>query len=356
MLFHMEEDEKGVLIGWVLPDNPSAIPIIKISTPDGNIVEVEANAMRTDLRDRGLHETGMVGFFLNESTRPDIMPISDQTEIRELQTNVLIFRRFKTDTHSEQKILRFDLQAMPDIQIERLFAEHFTYPYGAIQRFPQDTMFGIINNPMAKSIYLSGRPNLQQYEQLLREREFKIVALIRNPYEEMAERLLFARYASNPDLPSFIADNMFGLEPLMDFAKNIKFDDINSIVAAFSAMTDMQKRVLANPLVRALACLPDEVPKVGHVEIALSKLSRMELVGLRSRFDDFKSILHEILGVDVLGEHELNNLAWVKRVVEHLSQIKQARALISLDLDLYSYVDEAVVEAIGPAPSTSSPA
>src|SRR5262249_29405333 len=111
------------------------------------------------------------------------------------------------------------------------------------------------------------------------------------------------------------------------------------------------KQVMTNPLVRALACSPDELPKSAHVEIALSKLSRMHVVGLRSRFGEFKSILCEVLGVDVFGQHELINLSSVQLVVEHLSQIKQVRSLISLDLDLCSYAEEAITEAIGPAAS-----
>jgi len=238
---------------------------------------------------------------------------------------------------------------MPDSVTEGLFARHFALYYGAVQRHPQDTFFGVFNNPSARSIYLSGCPNYQQYEQLLKEREYKIIALLRNPYEEMAERLLFARYALTPNIPTFVADHMFGIEPLMDMVKDIRFDNIDSIRAAFNSMTETQKEILSNPLVRALACNNDERPKSGHVEIALSKLSRMDLVGLRSRFGEFKSILPEIIGRDIFEGHELTSLAWVQRIVEQLSQIKQARALITLDLDLYSFIEEAITEAIGPA-------
>jgi hypothetical protein len=353
MLFHMELTNEGAINGWVLPNNPSAMPRIKIFRPDSAPIELEANILRTDLRDRGLHETGMAGFHIDEKLYPDLTQVIDQIEIRDSETNILIYRKFQESNHIEQRLFRFELQAMPDAKIESLFAKHFTLYYGTAQRYPQDTFFGIINNQAARSIYLSGRPNFSQYEQWLRERNFKIITLIRNPYEEMAERLLFARYASGPNLPPFVADYIYGLEPLMDMVKNVKFDDIESIRAAFAAMTDPQKQVLTNPLVRSLACLPDDLPKSGHVEIALSKLSRMDVVGLRNRFGEFKSILQEVLGMDVFGKYELIDLSWVHRVSEQLSQIKQARALISLDLDLYSYVEEAVTEAIGPAASTS---
>jgi len=345
MLFHMEPHD-GTLVGWVLPDNPAAMPRVKIFGPDGLLVELEANALRTDLRDRGMHETGMAGFVIDSKILPK-PELFNQIEIRESNTNILIYRAFQPGAHIEQKLFRFELQAMPDTKTEELFARRFNLYYGAAQRFPQETMFGVVNNPAAKSVYISGRLNFQQYEQLLREREFKIVALIRNPYEEMAERLLFARYVSAADIAPFVLDYFQGLEPLKDLVKTIKFDDAETIKTAFNAMTEEQRTVLSNPLVRALACTLEERPKAGHVEIALSKLARMDLVGLRNRFVDFKSIMAEVFGVDILGNHELSALTWVPRIVEHLTQIKQARTLISLDLDLYTYAEQAITEVIG---------
>jgi hypothetical protein len=76
----------------------------------------------------------------------------------------------------------------------------------------------------------------------------------------------------------------------------------------------------------------------------------MDLVGLRNRFGEFKSILAEVLGFDVLTNYVPTNLSWVQKLAADLGQIKQVRSLIALDFDLYSYIEEAVSEAIGPAP------
>jgi hypothetical protein len=257
-----------------------------------------------------------------------------------------MFRRFQEGKHIDKILFRFELQAMPDPNIEALFTKHFALYYRMAQRFPNDTFFGVVNNPSARSTYISGRPNYQQHEQLLREREFMVVTLIRDPYEELAERLLFARYASNENVPPLVVDHIYGLEPLVELVKDVKFGEIESITAAFNLMTEPQKQILTNPLVRSLACMVDEFPRRGHIEIALSKLSRMNLVGLRSRFGEFKSMLHEIVGVDILGEYEIPDLVWVRRIAEQLSKIKQVRNLISLDLELYSYVEEAIKEAL----------
>ena len=136
----------------------------------------------------------------------------------------------------------------------------------------------------------------------------------------------------------------------------MQFDSIslNSIKAAFATINDAQKRALTNPLVKALACLPDEIPRSAHVEMALSKLAHMDVVGHRDRFDDFASILAETLGRDVFGNSELTKVSWVQRIAETLSQIRQVRALIALDLDVFSFVEEAVENAIGPASTAAN--
>jgi hypothetical protein len=348
MRFHMEEAKDASITGWVLPDNPKVIPSIKVLTPNGRSIQVKANVQRPDLKARGAHDTGMVGFALTKESHADVIEFIDQIEIREAQTNAIIFRRFQKDTHVEQKLFRFELRAMPDPQLESLFAKRFTYAYGVVQRHTQDTFLGIFNNPAAKSIYVSGCPNYQQYEHLLRERGYKIVSLIRNPYEEMAERLLFARYATSPQAPPFVADHILGLKPLIGMVKAINFGDTESIRAAFDSMTPQQRGVLNNPLVRTLVCAADQRPKIGHVAVALSKLSHMDLVGIHSRFGEFKSVLREVLGIDVLESHELTSLSWVQRVAERLPEIKQAKHLVSLDMELYSYAEEAIREALGP--------
>src|SRR5579872_4344919 len=159
MLFHIEEDEKKNVTGWVLPDNPSSIPRVKILHPDREPVELEANVCRTDLQDRSLHESGMAGFFIDEKIYPELSKLIDQIEIREDITNILVFRKFQEASHLPFNLFRFELQAMPDPAVETLFAKHFALYYGTAQIYPQDTFFGIVNNQAAKSIYVAGRPN-----------------------------------------------------------------------------------------------------------------------------------------------------------------------------------------------------
>src|SRR5262245_60044177 len=117
MLFHVDEANETVISGWVLPDNPSSIPVIRVFVPGSASIAIKANVLRTDLRDKGLHETGMAGFCIDDRAVPNLSTHFAQLEIRDRDTNVLIFRKFRA-THLEKKVFRFELQAMPDPSIE----------------------------------------------------------------------------------------------------------------------------------------------------------------------------------------------------------------------------------------------
>jgi len=355
MLFHMEKYGKSIE-GWLSPDNPSAVPRIRIIRPDGTTAELETNVFRPDVRDQGLHPTGHNGFAINDSLFPDLSGIIDQIEIRDVSTGILLYRPFDDKKHVPMKVLRFESQAMPYAQIESIWDKNFALYYNAAERYPFETMFGILNNPAAKSLAITGRLRYFQYEHYFRERDYKIVTLLRNPLEEMAERLLFIRYALAPQSPDSFDAHLSGLRSLGAAVRKIKLDRIETIAECFSLLTAEQKNALSNPLVKSLACKPDEAVRKHHVEIALSKLSSMDLVGVRSRYDQFKLMLGELIGKDILAGSVQPEISWARRVTEELMKIKTARSLVSLDLRLYELVEGAVERAISAFEQRSSTA
>ena len=72
MLFHVDEANEKIVAGWVLPDNPSSVPGVRILMPGSAPIELEANVLRTDLRDKGQHETGMAGFRIDDGVLPNL--------------------------------------------------------------------------------------------------------------------------------------------------------------------------------------------------------------------------------------------------------------------------------------------
>jgi hypothetical protein len=346
MQFHIDSDGGTSIAGWLVPDNPAAIPKIVIASP-GHLkeFELEANVLRTDLKDLGLHSSGMAGFLIDEQLVPDLGKIDD-IEIRDSVTRLLIHRRSRDSYHLQRKFFFYGQHAMPQTPLDTLLSKHFALNYQAIEQHSFDTLYSIINNQFATSIFLSGRPRLYRYRQLLRERGFTIVTLLRDPYEELAERLLFIRYASNKSSPSFTANYMTGLEVLVDMVRRMDFGERDSFAAAFKVLNDPQRQALANPFVRTLACQLDESPEPKHVSIALDNLAGMDLVGLTTRFDEFKSTLSELLRIDMLGDCQLGAVSWVPIIASHLRNVEQVEGLLSLDLELVTHVGNAITKAL----------
>jgi hypothetical protein len=347
MQFHIDSDAGTSISGWLLPDNPIAVPKLVAASPEHRReVELEANVLRTDLKDLGLHATGMAGFLIDQQLVPELATLAD-LEVREATTRLLVYRRFLQARHLERKLFLYGQHAMPQVPIETLLAKHFAQSYAAVEQHSYDTLFCIINMHHCNSIFISGRPRYFRYQQLLRERGFTIVSLLREPYEELAERLLFVRYASQSNAPPFAASYMTGLEPLVPVVKKMELADRDSIAAALKSLGSAQREAIANPFIKSIACQLDETAEAKHVSIALDNLASMDLVGVAARFDDFKATLRELIGTDVLGEAALSTVSWVPIIAEHLRRIPSIDGLLAHDLELYTHVSKALDRALG---------
>lgn len=351
MLFHIERHGSHIS-GWLSPDNPADVPRITITSPDGTSQEVEANVFRQDLIDVRIHPTGHAGFNVDQSVLPDLADFIENIEVRDAATGILLFRNFRADQHISAKVLRFEMQAMPYASIEACWDTRFSLYYNAIERYPFETLFGILNNPVAKSIALSGRPNLARYEQLFRDRDYKLVTLLRDPYEEFAERLLFLRYALSANAPTHFRDHSSDFSDLRIVTQRFDPSNLATLSESFAYLSERQLADLSNPLVKALACnVEDPIPRPHHVEIALNRLSTFDLVGIRPHFDVFKGSLAEVVGAPILQEQELVTMDHLKPIANELRNIKLVRSLLSLDARLYEFAGEAVRRALAPGAS-----
>jgi hypothetical protein len=346
MQFHIDSDIGTAIAGWCLPDNPSTVPRISISVPGRQKIEMTANVFRSDIKNLGQHSTGMVGFVVDETIVPELDLIKE-IEISDSETQLVIYRRVDSVRPIDRKLFRLELQVVPKIRLEKIFTSHFTLYYQAVERYPFDTLFAILNNQYARSIYVSGRPSFVRYQQLLRERGFIAVTVLANPFEELAERLLFAQLAfRSKQVATNMTNYLVGLDPVIELVGSINFDDSATIERAFNSLTEAQEQALANPFVRVLACKIDDIPNKHHVGVALDNLATMDLVGIRNRFAEFSEILQEILGRKILGSFELSDVAATKSLSDQLAKIRGVRRVLELDLALYSYAEEAFESAL----------
>ena len=346
MRFHVDADTGAAIGCWVTLDNPIAIPSVIVHASNLEPIEVEATLLRQDILDAGLHSTGMVGFIIDESRMPGITQ-AESVEIFESETKFCIYRRFSKSKNIEKKLFIFDCSIMPQKNIINNINNYFAIRHNFVERHGYETIITMIHNYFSKSIFLTGRPQVTRYVSGLRTMDFTIAALLRNPFEELAERLLFLNLVSKSSAPALLSSFMTGLEPAIEFASNLQFDDPRSLNLAFRKLTQQQRLALANPTTRMLACSLDERVERRHVTASLDHLSQMDLVGVRSKFAAFSQMLGDLMGADVVSNAEIETFHALGPLTDTLSRVGSVVDLLEHDLALYSFAEEAVDVGLG---------
>jgi hypothetical protein len=346
MLFHIDADEGSRISGWVVPDNPGVTPSVIVLVPDREELRVSATVLRSDVVELGFHHaSGMIGFVIDDSVVPGLAQIQE-IEIIEGEGRIPIYRRYQISRHLEKKLCYFDLSVMPQRRLMQRLSGHFALTYNYAQRYPLETTMMIVNNFSATSVLITGRPNFIRQYGLLRNAGYLIAALLRDPYEELAERLIFINLLATSKashlLPQFVSD----VPALIDFARDISFSDQKALTAKFRMATPEQREAMTSPMTRVFGCGLEERPEHRHVSTALDNLGSVDVVGVRARFGDFRSLLSNVLGADVIGQDELEMFDKVREARDILAKIGVVSDLLENDLNLYSFASEAVTTGL----------
>jgi hypothetical protein len=181
------------------------------------------------------------------------------------------------------------------------------------------------------------------YENYIDE-TFNCIALLRDPYRELAERILALKVIRKFSIELLGARDMMTFGPAIAFAEAVEYDE-KGLRRAFATMSKAAIANLANPLTRQLAArTPDEVPTRGAVATALSTLSSFTIVGLRERQELFLTQLADLLGTGVDGL-SIPELGRIGELSDQLRRVPEAQVLIEQDLEVYHHVRAAIVNA-----------
>jgi len=348
MLFSIDEDVGERIIGWLMPDNPAATPRVLVHLDPVHHVVVEAFVYRPLLKEQGLHNTGVCGFVIDEANCPGVTAAA-KLEITDADNNVLIYRRRLALPLVEQKFLRLETQLFRSSNLDEQLTPHFQMSYKSMELFPEETTRSIFAIPFTKSIFASGRIFFRAWEPLLRDRGFKIGVLLREPFEELSERLLILKWASSADVSSTVLDLMPALQTCAGALRDVQLSDPGALDTVLSRPSDEMRPLLYNPLVYQLAA-PNafDAPPMPETAAALDALAELDAVGLRANLTSFFELLGALLDLpEPLAEIPLAPSRTVVGFADILREMRSARALIEKDLEVYS--EAARVLAIPPA-------
>lgn len=344
MYFAIDADHGHTIAGWLVQDNPSIVPEISIRIPGREQITFKANVLRPDLKDHGLHSTGLAGFQIDASMVEDIANVPEMT-LFETESNLPIFRRNVYGAAIGKKFVLMEIGALPQIKLLREAAQQFDLSYPAVERFPLETTTSIIGSH-SPSVFVSGRPNWQRHGSLLREKGFVTTALLRDPFDELAERLLtlaqIKRWSDSAATSPFIKHHAV----LLQIIDKIDFEDDKSLLSAFRGLSAEQYNLLRSPMTAAFGCLPEEEVQRRNVSIALDNLAYFDLVGTHENITEFSLLADGLLEASLFSQINIDMMPGMRELSATLARIGMIADILDEDVALYSFASQAVKEGL----------
>ena len=340
MLFNVSTDTGYLINGYLVPDGFSESGSIEVWSGGVRLVRVAATEHIPALLNAGRHATGMCGFTIGVSHISDLPELSDLA-IFDAETGILIYRR-PSARHLQKRIVRIDSHLLPLRSLDDVLSENFRFNYHRIEKYGFETVQQIFHLPDASSLYISGRVLVKSYEHLVGE-ETNLIILLREPYFELAERILLIRQLGKGNYDNVLGerDNL-SLAPAIHFVNELQLSEHHAIRRSFRSMSDRAMRLFANPLTRTLSAkTPDEGLFDGSISTSLDVLASCAVVGFRSQPEIFRTLLSDLAQVPVEALPSLDEYESVTKLGAALSEIKEVADILDKDLQLFDRVLQA---------------
>jgi hypothetical protein len=344
MLFNIEVDEGSRIVGYMVPDAFTGSPSLRITDGTSELLVLPCQEERAALVTAGRHETGRCGFTIDESIIAKLAQ-HEALEIYDQETNILIYRRRAPARVTQKRIFRLETHLFPLWRLDDSVEKYFQFFHKGIERPGRETTTQVFLLNNSTSLYLSGRLVLKAYENYINE-TFNCVALLRDPYTELAERLLTLKHVRGVGKEILGERDLMAFAPTITFAETIEIDE-KAVHRAFSTMSRAVIANLANPLTRQLAArTPDEVPTKGAVATSLGALSSFTILGLRERQDLFLAQLADLVGTVPETLPPITDFVRTAELAQLLREVPEAGILVEQDLEIYRQVRSAIEQAL----------
>ena len=338
MIFNIYNDGGNIVQGIVIPDSFSAQVAVRAYSGGVELGVFIADELNPDVRDIGQHETGLVNFSITEEKLPGIGAIED-LEIRDAETGILLYRRFQPAMIPE-KYLRIETSLYPMWRFDEAVKSRFQMYYREIETLGRSFTTQIFHLSQA-SIYVSGRILVNNFKHSL-DNGFKIIMLLRDPHDELAERFLILNKISTMKLSSLGEREVMNLRGAIDYIASLPFDDEKSLMRELKRIPIDVATALSNPVVRQLSTTDlNDLPRKSGVAAALDILGQAAIVGLRDDPDYFSRAVGEAFAIEPSALTVTPSLPRVAALADVLRTSRCCDFMIEQDREFYHTVVDA---------------
>lgn len=341
MLFMVAQDSGSSLIGYLVPDSVTESGQYAIVSGGEEIHRGETDLIHADLVAVGRHQTGRCGFQVTESQIPGLSKIAE-LDVIDLVSGQIIYRRRRPETLIRKRIFRLETHLLPLAGLDRSLEPSFQLWFPHVDRAGAETI-GQTFQMTAASIFVSGRVGYQSIELFLEKSGYESVILMHDPFEELAERLLFLRLVAQRPAGILGERDDVSFAETLAFAREVDLGSEKSLRRAFRSLDPTVAIRLSNPLVRLLGLYDTgDAPTGTAVGKAVTALSTFKLVGVRRRPDLFAEGLADLLSS---CDREITVAPPIPAAIELAERLRACREvedLLDYDLALYHIVSDAL--------------
>lgn len=318
MRFHVDNDTGGDIVLWIAPNHPDEVPQVSVWSGNSRLATMEANVTREDVRQLGMHSTGLVGFHITNENVQSVSLISDLSifyEDRDTQDSVLIYRRSPVPPGEDNRLLVIDTATSYSGKDWSRYLCQYAQDYYNIQGYGLETLLSILGNELAPSLGVVGFPYLARIKSIIASLDYKVIFVFRDPYIDLCRRI-----------EGLISD---GAEPTR-----------RNVVEALRRSGENELFEISNPTMRRLLKTPGEQVSDKDISSCLREISQFDLAVTD------RSV--EVIGGQAMRTfgHPLRPPAVLlserqKAIYELLPRVGMASDLVSLDCSLYERVSAA---------------
>jgi hypothetical protein len=354
VLFNLEYDNGGTVEGYLIPDGFADMPFIRVSDADGDIAVLPCNQIKQAVVDSGRHENGRVGFKLDRTVIPDIKE-RKTLAIHDSKTGLLIYRRPPVPKVVPLKVVRLETQLLPMVKFDQYCGRHFQYELSSVERFGHETTLQAFHLNAIKSIYISGRLLLRNYEEFF-DRGFKGLIMLTDPYYELALRIFLLKRMAKTQISFFGDRDRIILAPAAEYFADVDLESESSLKRALKKAPQNVRNVVVSPVTRQLvATTPEQMVTRGDVAAAIDLLSRFTIVGHDGDSLHFQDAVAELFGISVGELPLLSRHSALEQVAARLRTLHIAELMLEEDLIFDHYVREAMKPMAAEQQKTSAP-
>lgn len=344
MLFNIEYDSGEIIVGYAVVDGVAGSLDLVVVSGGEEIYRFLADEPRPALVQAGRHENGECGFRLSTADIPGLAELTD-LEILERSTQLLLYRRPQPH-YTPKKVLRLETSMLPLWRFDNAMRPHFQYWSNNIETFGKETTTQFFMLTGISSVYVSGSIFYKNYAYAI-EAGFECIAILRDPFEELAERIYVTQNLRYYGLAHFSERDLNRLTPAIEYFDGVQFNDERGLRDLFRLMPDRVASIFSNPLTRQLtSSQPGEMPAKNATAVSLDILSYFSILGVRDEKEQFIDACHEHFGLAQSNEVYIRHFTRVAELAEKLRAIRYPGYLLENDREIYQHVTSAFKKAV----------